>query len=112
MLTMMLIRSLLTLTVTSIATGMSSSADELLRKAIAETETVKDGRFRIAPKFANFTEDEWEAHLSATAALEALRNPPVQCQPDAHPPEVCPGGIPCPHCGKPTCVCPGVSSRE
>jgi len=35
--------------------------------------------------------------------------PPIQCDPKANPPEICPGGgvgTPCPQCGKPACFCP------
>ena len=33
--------------------------------------------------------------------------PAILCVPGASPPEVCPGGVPCPQCGLPSCVCPG-----
>ena len=32
--------------------------------------------------------------------------PGVQCDPSARPKEWCPGGKPCPQCGKPACPCP------
>ena len=32
--------------------------------------------------------------------------PGVMCDPAATPPEICPGGAACPHCGKPACPCP------
>ena len=32
--------------------------------------------------------------------------PPVMCDPNAKSPEFCPGNIPCPKCGKPSCPCP------
>jgi len=32
--------------------------------------------------------------------------PTVQCDPKAHPAETCPGGKPCPQCGKAACPCP------
>ena len=32
--------------------------------------------------------------------------PAVTCNPKATPPEACPGGKPCPDCGKPACPCP------
>jgi beta-glucosidase-like glycosyl hydrolase len=31
--------------------------------------------------------------------------PPVHCDPNAFPTEICPSGAPCPKCGKPACVC-------
>ena len=32
--------------------------------------------------------------------------PPVMCNPNAKPAQTCPGGKPCPKCGKPACACP------
>ena len=33
--------------------------------------------------------------------------PPLRCAPNAHPPEICPGGSRCPQCGAEVCECPG-----
>ena len=47
------------------------------------------------------------AQLAIGAADEAPPPPPLRCHPDANPPEVCPGGDPCPQCGADVCDCPG-----
>ena len=33
-------------------------------------------------------------------------SPAVNCNPSSSPPQMCPGGTPCPKCGKPSCPCP------
>ena len=42
----------------------------------------------------------------AWARVAAPPAPPVDCNPNASPPEQCPGGVDCPKCGKPSCPCP------
>lgn len=43
---------------------------------------------------------------------DGTSKPPVMCDPDANPPQTCPGpgpglpGPPCPKCGNPACECP------
>jgi hypothetical protein len=43
-------------------------------------------------------DDDDEVHDESTV--------PGNCDPKATPPELCPGGISCPQCGKPACPCP------
>ena len=38
--------------------------------------------------------------------LQATRPGPVMCNPKAAKPQLCPGGIKCPQCGKSACLCP------
>ena len=91
-------------------------ADEKIRAALEPQELTpeQDRRFKLHPSTWNFTAPEWEVYLDHQKDLNAKafpQAPPVQCTPGAHPPEMCPTGVPCPNCGKPTCVCPGASDQ-
>jgi hypothetical protein len=51
--------------------------------------------------------DSDDAIHSRRMLVGARRAGPVMCNPKVKkPPELCPGGIKCPACGKPTCACP------
>jgi hypothetical protein len=82
-------------------------ADEKIRAALEPQELTpeQDRRFKLHPSTWNFTAPEWEVYLDHQKDLNAKafpQAPPVQCTPGAHPPEMCPTGVPCPNCGKPS----------
>ena len=41
--------------------------------------------------------------------IEGAEGPPTLCDPDARPPQLCPGGLECINCGKDACPCPSPS---
>jgi hypothetical protein len=62
---------------------------------------------RHACPFATCFELESEcAQVCKKAHPAPPPRPAVMCDPNAKPPEHCPGGAPCPRCGKASCPCP------
>lgn len=50
-------------------------------------------------------DDTRKAWSDAVATGATVPNRLIKCDPDSRPPEMCPGGLPCPHCGQRFCWC-------